>query len=230
MVPTSRLGQQIFSSTCAGCHGLDGKGSERAPNLAAGAVQQLSDREIFRIVKDGIPGTAMPAFHTLGDGELHALVIYLRALQGRGPAVASSGNPSRGKALFFGAAKCSACHLAEGKGGFIARDLSDYGSSHSPGEILHRIQAPESDEQVGNRLATVITRDGRKYSGMVRNEDNFSLQLQSMDGTFHLFTKPDLQQVEYGTQPLMPANYGVVLSREQLNDIVSYLIHLRSRR
>lgn len=230
MVPTSRRGQRIFTSSCAGCHGLDGKGGERAPNLAAGAVQQLPDREIFRIVKNGIPGTAMPAFNTLGYSELHALVIYVRALQGGGPAVALSGNPSRGKALFFGAAKCSTCHLAEGKGGFIARDLSDYGSSHSPGEILRRIQAPESDEQGGNSLATVITLDGRKYSGVVRNEDNFSLQLQSLDGTFHLFTKPDLQRVEYGTQPLMPANYGVVLSREQLDDVVSYLVHMRSRR
>ncbi len=227
---TSRRGLQIFTSACAGCHGLDAKGGERAPNLAAGAVQQLPDREIFRIVKNGIPGTAMPAFHSLGDGELHALVKYLRALQGGGPAMAVPGNPSRGKALFFGAAQCSTCHSAEGKGGFIARDLSDYGSRRSPEEILRRIQAPESDEPGGNKVATVITHDGRKYSGVVRNEDNFSLQLQSLDGDFHLFTKSDVQQVEYGTQPLMPTNYGVVLSREQLDDIVSYLIHMRNRR
>ena len=27
-------GQQVFASTCAGCHGLDGRGGERAPNIA----------------------------------------------------------------------------------------------------------------------------------------------------------------------------------------------------
>src|SRR4030081_2551948 len=39
-----RTGEEIFASSCAGCHGLDGRGGERAPNIAGRpAVQQLSD-------------------------------------------------------------------------------------------------------------------------------------------------------------------------------------------
>jgi hypothetical protein len=35
-----------------------------------------------------------------------------------------------------------------------------------------------------------------KYSGRVRNEDNFSLQLQTLDGAFHLFMKSELRSFE----------------------------------
>jgi hypothetical protein len=42
----------------------------------------------------------------------------------------------------------------------------------------------------------ISTQDGQKYSGRVRNEDNFSLQLQTLDGAFHLFMKSELRSFE----------------------------------
>jgi Zn-finger nucleic acid-binding protein len=71
-------------------------------------------------------------------------------------------------------------------------------------------------------LAT--TREGRQFTGIARNEDNFSLQLQSLDGAFHLFAKSDLEHLEYQPKSLMPSDYGSVLSRGELDDLVSYLI------
>ena len=59
---------------------------------------------------------------------------------------------------------------------------------------------------------------------MVRNEDNFSLQMQTPDGTFHFFNKPELRSVEYQSRSLMPSDYGSRLSRQELDDLVSYLM------
>ena len=70
----------------------------------------------------------------------------------------------------------------------------------------------------------VTIRDGRQFTGIARNEDNFSLQLQSLDGTFHLLAKSDLQHLEYQPKSLMPSDYGSVLSASELDDLVSYLI------
>src|SRR5215472_17184217 len=43
----SPAGEQIFSTTCAGCHGLDGRGSERAPGITSSArIRRLSDKEL----------------------------------------------------------------------------------------------------------------------------------------------------------------------------------------
>jgi mono/diheme cytochrome c family protein len=76
-------GRLIFDSKCAGCHGLDGRGGERAPDLTARNVQQLSDQEISRIVVNSVAGTAMPAFHLLRQSEMATLLGYIRSLQGK---------------------------------------------------------------------------------------------------------------------------------------------------
>jgi len=219
----STLGKKTFASTCASCHGLDGRGGERAPNIAERPrVQQLSDAQLFHIIENGIPGTGMPAFHALESPDIKAVVIYLRSLQGaKKPLNKLPGDPEHGEAIFFGKAGCSTCHMVTGKGGFIASDLSKYAGSHAPDQIRNAITNDNSGRVV---MATV--RGGEKYSGRVRNEDNFSVQLQALDGTFHFFEKSDLEGLEYSPQPLMPSDYGSTLNSTELNDVVSYLMRV----
>jgi cytochrome c oxidase cbb3-type subunit III len=217
-------GKQTYSSTCGGCHGLDGKGGERAPNIAdRPSVQRLSNSQIAHIIENGVPGTGMPAFHSLASSEIKSIVAYLRTLQGAKRVTALPGDPDRGKRVFFGKAGCSECHMVAGEGGFIASDLSGYARAHEVEQIRSVIVTPLSaNRQI--RLATVSTRSGEKYTGRVRNEDNFSLQLQSLDGSFHFLAKSDIEKLEYESQPFMPSDYGTTLNASELNDVVSYLI------
>lgn len=224
-VNSARTGQQIFSSTCAGCHGLDGRGGEHAPNIATSQkIQQLADSDIVQIVARGIPSAGMPAFGTsLKQDQIAAVVEYLRALGGKVASHPVPGNPESGRAL-FASAKCSDCHMMNGRGGFIGTDLSSYGANHSAAQIRNAIVDPAKNAEPSRNPVIVTARDGRKYQGMVRNEDNFSLQLQSMDGTFHFFDKSNITRVERQAKPLMPDNYGSTLSASNLDDLVSYLI------
>ena len=64
----------------------------------------------------------------------------------------------------------------------------------------------------------------RNRAGVLRNEDNFSVQIQSPDRAFHLITKAEVKNVEYQARGLMPGDYGSRLSREELDDLVSYLM------
>jgi cytochrome c oxidase cbb3-type subunit III len=216
--------RQTFAGTCAGCHGLDGRGSERGPNIATRTeVRRLSDEELLRVLRNGVFLTGMPNFSALGDPQLQALVRYLRVLQGRSDAVPIPGDPRRGEALFFGRGQCSQCHMVNGQGGFIGSDLTAYGADFLPDEIRHTIlnarDATGSASQVQVTLA-----DGRVWDGVVRNEDNFSLQLQSSDGAFHLLQKSEAAAVKPSSRPLMPEDYGQLLSAAELDDIVGYLI------
>ena len=223
--PVSTRGKQTFASTCATCHGLDGRGAERAPNIAENPkVQRLSDAQIAHIIENGIPGTGMPAFHSLESADVKAAVTYLRTLQGTRQTLKLPGDPVRGETIFFRKAGCSTCHMIAGKGGFIASDLSSYARTHDAEQIRSAITtpAPASDRQA--RLVTATTRGGEKVVGRIRNEDNFSLQLQTLDGTFHLVTKSDLEALEYNSQALMPSDYGSTLRPDELNNVVSYLI------
>ena len=218
-------GRKAFESICASCHGLDGRGGERGPNIATrAAVQQLSDEETLRILRSGIPTAGMPAFSALGAPKIKAVMAYLRVLQGGGKAVSISGDAQRGKLLFFGKAGCAKCHMINGFGGFIGADLSSYGSNGSVEEIRTAILDPNKDLDPRKRTALATTREGRQFTGIARNEDNFSLQLQSLDGTFHLFSKADLDRLEFLPKSLMPSDYGSTLSVDEINDLVSYLV------
>jgi len=229
----STRGKQIFASACGGCHGLDGRGGERAPNIAESQkVQKLSDPQIFHIIENGVPGTGMPAFHSLAHSDVQAVIAYLHSLQGAKRTgtqrtLKPPGDPDRGEIIFFGKAGCSGCHMAAGKGGFIASDLSGYARSHAVEQIRSAIAspAPGSDRQA--RLVTATTRGGEKYVGRIRNEDNFSLQLQSLDGTFFFVDKSDLAGLD-SSQTLMHPDYSSTLSPDEWNDVVSYLMRVAS--
>lgn len=223
--PASLPGKQTFASTCANCHGLDGRGGERAPNIVERPrVQQLSDAQLFKIIENGIPGTGMPAFHSLESSSIQAVVTYLRTLQGAKNTVQLPGDPVRGETIFLGKAGCAGCHMVAGKGGFIASDLSIYARTHSVEQIRDKITKPTASNDGQARVATATIRNGEKYTGRIRNEDNFSVQLQTLDGTFLFLAKSELQTLEYSSQTLMPSDYSSTLSPRELNDIVSYLM------
>ena len=217
-------GRQAFAANCAACHGLDGLGTQRAPNIVTGARgQQLSPADILRIVSDGIPGTGMPGFLFLGEERIKAIVSYVTGLQGKNNAAPVPGDPGQGGQLFFGAAGCSSCHMVRGKGGFMGPDLSDYAQTRPAERIKAAITDPAARE-LRVSVVTAITMDGQQYRGIVRNEDNFSLQLQSQDGSFHFFSKAALKRIDREPASIMPSDYGSKLTPTQLDDLVSYLL------
>jgi putative heme-binding domain-containing protein len=219
-----RLGESLFASSCAGCHGLDGRGGEHAPDIATNPrIQQLTDGDLLRTIRDGIPSAGMPGFRAAFDGQqLSAVLNYLRSLQGHRHVASTQGDSAKGRALFFGSARCSQCHMVNGDGGFLGADLSDYGKTHTAEEIRESILHPGK----AGRATTVITRAGAKFTGILRNEDNFSLQLQTPDGAFHFFQKSAVTRIERNGPTFMPGDYGEKLSTRQIDDLVSYLMKL----
>jgi cytochrome c oxidase cbb3-type subunit III len=218
-------GRQVFENRCAACHGIDGRGGERAPDIATSAkTQRRSDSTLAQIINNGVPSAGMPAFSTLDASTSAALVRYLRFLQGKAGSAALPGNPQNGKAIFFGRARCSECHLAAGAGGFIASDLSSYGRARPVEEIRDAIAKPGPPSNASRGTVTIATRAGQTLTGVLRNEDNFSLQLQSLDGAFHLLMKSDVASMRRESNSLMPTDYGSTLSAGELNDLVSFLM------
>jgi cytochrome c oxidase cbb3-type subunit 3 len=219
-------GKRIFATTCAGCHGLDGRGGERGPNIATrGEVRRLSDADISSVIEDGSPSKKMPGFgRSLNDAKIHAIIVYVRSLQGTQTTAVLPGNPEAGKSLFFAKAGCTECHVVEGAGGFLGRDLTVYAAGRPASEVREAITNPNKNLEPRDRAVIVVTRDGENLTGLARNEDNFSLQLQTPDGAIHLFLKSDLERVEHRPESLMPADYGSKLSARELNDLVSFLL------
>jgi cytochrome c oxidase cbb3-type subunit 3 len=224
-------GKRIFVTTCAACHGLDGEGGERGPDIShRPEIRRLADKALLQIIRKGVPETAMPAFGSLGAHRVQAVFRYLRSLQGQAASTMLAGDPQQGQALFFGKSGCSQCHMANGEGGFIAPDLSNYAGTLSVSDVRSAITDPNRNLDPRKRPVIVTTMDGQTHTGLARNEDNFSLQLQTTDGTLHLFTRTELKSIEYQPKSLMPDDYASRLSRQELDDLVSYLVSMARKK
>jgi cytochrome c oxidase cbb3-type subunit 3 len=223
---TVAAGKAIFATTCAGCHGLDGRGGERGPNIVTRPeTRRLSNADITHVIEDGSPSKKMPGFgRSLNDAKIHAIILYVRSLQGTENAAAMPGDADEGKSIFFGKASCSECHMVDGAGGFLGSDLTVYALGRPAGEVREAIANPNKNLEQRDRAVSVVTRSGEKFTGLARNEDNFSLQLQTPDGAFHLFMKSDLERIERLPGSPMPADYSKRLSAREMNDLVSFLL------
>jgi len=111
-----------------------------------------------------------------------------------------------------------------GQGGFFGQDLTSYATRVGAEDIRSVIVNPNRDLDPRHGLVTVILADSSTLSGMARNEDNFSLQLQTPDGVFHLLNKSGIKDLTYTGRSPMPSDYGATLSSGELNDLVSYLL------
>jgi alcohol dehydrogenase (cytochrome c) len=73
-----RIGAQIFHERCTACHGSDGSGGPHAPSLTRWNYNHGdSDLAIYRTLRDGVSGTAMPSFADLSLRERLQVAAYL---------------------------------------------------------------------------------------------------------------------------------------------------------
>lgn len=221
----SLKGKSTFEVKCATCHGLDGLGGEHAPDIAhQPTVKALSDQALLDLIHDGIPESGMPAFSNMSREDSLAVIAYLRSLQGKPAADSVQGDSARGRDLFFGKAGCSACHVMRGQGQLVAGDLTGFSRIHDSVEIRDAILRPETFAGGRQEAATAVAKDGQVFSGMIRNEDNSSLQLQDTDGRFYLLMKSSLVSVRRRAGGSMHIDYGQRLSIIEIDDLVSYIL------
>ena len=133
-------GAVLFRQECVYCHGVGARGGMRGPDLTTGSWNHGgSDAELVRTITDGVAGTAMPP-NNLKTDEIWQIVSYLRTVQQ--PPAAPVGDQARGEALFFGTARCSTCHIVNGRGGRLGPELTTVGSARSRAYLVESIRQP----------------------------------------------------------------------------------------
>ena len=70
---------------------------------------------------------------------------------------------------------------------------------------------------------SVVSADGTKLSGVVLNEDQFTLQMLDTREQLHLLEKEKLRSVEKRRESAMPVYDQKALSDKDLQDLIAYL-------
>ena len=238
-------GRGLYNQICQSCHGTSGQGGDRGPSLSTGTFSHgNTDGDLFRSIRNGIPGTQMAGFPGLSETDVWRLVAYLRSLQPSASADAAdssvaSGDATAGEGLFFGAAACTQCHEVNGRGGAVGPDLSGAGR-FAAAALRQKLTDPNMPMAVttggrGGRGAStpvtvvVKTKDGREIRGVRRNEDTFSLQMTDASGNLRLLDKQTLASVTIESASLHPPDYSTRLSGSDISNLVAYLSTLRGR-
>ena len=69
----------------------------------------------------------------------------------------------------------------------------------------------------------LATKSGETIQGVIKNENNFSIQVMDRSYQIHLLNRDEVAQIEYGTESLMPHNYGQILSSGEIQDLLAFL-------
>jgi cytochrome c oxidase cbb3-type subunit III len=240
----AKRGESQFRINCAFCHGLGARGGGRGPDLTRAQKKHgNSDADLFHTINEGVPGTAMPANGTTGQGvgmtaeELWEVITYIRSVEQKNM---PNGDVANGDKLFHGGAGCATCHMIRGKGGRLGPDLTSVGASRSVDALVESVRQPskrlawgliESSKEFPQEYLSVDveTADGQKFSGVVLNRDNFSLQMMDMGQQVHLFELDKLKRSEFSNVSRMPEYSAAQLSDKDLQDIVAYLVRVSAK-
>ncbi len=172
-------GRELFRVRCAICHGPEGEGDgpnarfldPRPRNLVsspykiaatAGVPREPTDAELRRVIRAGLPGTAMPKFRALREPELEALIAFLRTKRGKHVHPDPESAESRGRTL-YASLQCARCH-------------GDSGAGDGPSEA-------ELVDEEGRRIRATDLRRPSTFKLGARREEVVRTLLDGMPGT-----------------------------------------------
>ncbi len=162
-------GQRVYEIYCVGCHGASGDGNGTAAefliikprNFVDGAFKFFhygesgpypTDASLTLTIRNGLPGSAMPAFPLLSEQEVTDVRSYIKSFRAGGWPSETAGTttaaavPIEGTTAeeLFQNATCFACHQLDALGtvGGVGPNLSDVGSRRTADEIRQSIVDP----------------------------------------------------------------------------------------
>lgn len=223
-------GREIYNRNCTICHGIDGAAGDRAPALGAQRrYLRRTEGDLHEAIKNGIGGTLMPS-SPLPDSDIRKIIAYIRSLRATAIDVAVAGNQRNGEAIFYGKGACLDCHRIRGRGGLTGPDLSDIGVERKLEDIRVALTTEKPAPSRGYQPVRLATSDGRTIEGVIKNENNFSLQILGVDQKLHLLLRDEIQELAYEGNALMPSDFDKKLSKEEFQDLLAFLSRQARRR
>jgi len=157
---------------------------------------------------------------------MRALLTFLLAA-GRLLAQDSTGDATRGKAIFEGKGGCLNCHRINNTGSTYGPDLSEIGTPRQPAQLEKSILDPDAEIAAAQRTYRVVTKAGETVTGRLVNLDTFTVQIFERTEKYRSFQKSDLREWAFVDKSPMPS-FKDRLTGTEVADVVAYLSSLKA--
>ncbi len=228
-------GEKLFrkKKSCFACHQLEGEGGLVGPDLSRAGFSYTSEW-IFTWIgnpQSVKPESKMPNLG-LDNEECRTITAFLASLKGEGikkkwdAYLTSSGDPVKGKKLFFdseGKANCGKCHTVNGQGGEVGPKLSFVGSSRRKAFLLESILNPRAVITSGYSSILILTKKGKFITGVKLNEDDSSIDLMDKEGNTLHVSKDEIKKFKTQKISIMPGNFKDILTQDEVRHLLAYL-------
>ncbi|MFH1921275.1 MAG: c-type cytochrome, partial [Planctomycetota bacterium] len=147
--------------------------------------------------------------------------------QGRGevvarfqPALELPRDATRGKEVYE--KQCSKCHKLQDQGFAVGADLAT-ASTRADETLLNDILDPSSRLTAGYQSYTVVTDDGRIYTGVLSAETATSITLRKEEGVDQTILRGQIDEMEASPISMMPAELEKEINPQDVADLLGFL-------
>jgi putative heme-binding domain-containing protein len=141
-------------------------------------------------------------------------------------AVAKSGDPVRGEAVFRRKdLSCLKCHAIAGAGGQVGPDLSSIGASAQVDYLIDSLLQPNKAVKEGYHATLVTTRSGKLFTGIKLKQTGTELVLRGADDMEIVIPARDIEEQAMGGS-LMPDGLTDAITQAEFLDLVRFLSEL----
>lgn len=144
------------------------------------------------------------------------------------PVLSAPGDIGRGRRIFFGdKVSCYTCHTIGPDGGHVGPDLTSIGAIRSGQDILEAIVFPSASFVPGFEVYTVLTKTDN-ISGVRGHDTSDFVTIVTGPNERVRIRRADIVSMKPSTVSLMPEGLDESLTREELTDLMAFLMAQKS--
>ncbi len=129
-------------------------------------------------------------------------------------------NAKRGSEVFE--KQCAKCHKLQDQGYEVGPDLAA-AKTRADETLVSDVLDPGREITVGYQNYTVVTEDGRIFTGVLAAETATSITLRKEEGVEEMILRKDIDEMEASPLSMMPEELEKEVSPQDVADLIAYL-------
>ncbi len=224
-----RNADQDLSTRVAAARGLGQSGSGQKILFQEAKAGQL---------EEGLRFTVATALHSAGDKNIRnqaAQLLPLPATVGKEPLppleklLDLHGDIENGQQVYAKTGTCIKCHRITQEGKSVGPDLNEIGSKLTREAMFRSILDPSASISHNYEQFIAELDSGTVEAGLLINETDELITLRNAEGIDKTISRDEIEKLQKSELSLMPANLQTLLTKQQLVDLVEYLLTLKKR-